>query len=80
MSLTNVGTLAHTEREATDAQGTLPVRVYLALLSGTTYVLDNSSGNAAAWLVTTAGVQNFDNNSALEDRVPYLLTTTQVLL
>ena len=72
--------LAHTERDASDVAGTQPVRVYLALLSGTTYVLDNSLGSAAAWLVTTAGVQNFDNDSTLENRVPYALTTTLIVI
>ena len=76
----NIGHLALVERDATDVTGTQPVRVFLALLSGTTYVLDNSLGSAAAWLVTTAGVQNFDNDSTLENRIPYLLTATQVLL
>ena len=72
--------LAHTERDATDVSGTQPVRVFLALLSGTTYVLDNSSGSAAAWLVTTTGVQNFDNDVTLENRIPYALTATLIVI
>ena len=72
-------TLTHTERDATT---TAIVRAYFQphATSANTFVLGTDQGDATAWLADAAGVLRLDDDSSAEDRVPFLITSTLVIV
>jgi hypothetical protein len=73
------GVASQTEQELTE--GVSPQVAYFLLSAGKYFLAAGAKQSEAnAWLVASAGVEFLNNSPVSEDRIPYLVSSTKVLI